>query len=337
MKQQDTDASRETTSGGMMDNNQQTSDMLKMASLWMDTAKSFWMDLGREGASNTSASGDSGSSKSTSFFSNPSSASSDDKKYKTYRTWETSINNFTSLMQMMSTPENQEALAKGIGSLFEGAFQASGDSLENFAEFQKQVMQSFSKIGEHTKAYNFDELDHTVFESFRELYRSELQKYLFVPKVGLPRELHEQFSHFIDKTNIFYSHLMELLYLFSLPFENTNRIMQEKMKEMLNKGEFIDDPKLAYNEWVKVLEGNFMELLRSPDYLRVLNNTISALASYKTAKSEIINVFLKDQQIPTNKDMDAVYKDMYEMKKKIRELTREVSTLKEELKSKNTN
>jgi hypothetical protein len=38
----------------------------------------------------------------------------------------------------------------------------------------------------------------------------------------------------------------------------------------------------------------------------VLNDFIGSLADYKNVKNEVTSAFLKDLQIPTNKEMDAV-------------------------------
>lgn len=309
-----------------MNANQQSNEITGMVEAWMETAKNFWKEMGTAQQA--------GSSKDGFSFPFEKVDEGDDEKYKTYRTWETSVNNFTAFLRLMSAPENQESVLKGANAFSEAMVTAVGDSMENFSEFQSQLVESFSKVGQHTKAYNFDELDHTAFESFRELYRSELQKYLFIPKLGLPREYQEQLSHLLDRTNIFYSHLIELLYLFYVPFEKTNRVLQKRMKVMLENGEFFEDGKQAYQEWLKILEGHYMELLKSEEYTNVLNNTIGSLAEYKNIKNSVIGSFLKDMQIPTNKEMDAVYKDLYQMKKTIRDLSKEVESLQAQLKNK---
>ena len=204
---------------------------------------------------------------------------------------------------------------------------AAGDSLENFTEFQSQAVRNFAKINEHTKAYNFDDLDHDAFESFRKLYQSELQKYLQIPKIGLPREFHEHLSQLTDKSNIFSSYLLEFIYLFSLPFERTNRVMQKRIQHMLENGTFVEDSKQVYNDWIKSLEGNFMELLKSKEYTNVLDKTITSLAAYKSVKTNVVDVFLKEMQIPTSREMNDIYKELYQMKKKIKDLNLKIEKL----------
>ncbi len=299
----------------------------KLVGSWMESTQTFWQALGFQKESTLNGAGfnfnfDSGKEKEEKV---------DEYKYKTYKNWETTVNNYTSLMQSMMAPENHENLAKGFLTFSEGLVETAGETLENFTDFQSQLVKSFAKAGEHTKAYNFDDLDRTTFEAFRELYRTEFQKYLHVPKVGLNREYNEQMSELIDKSNIFSSYLIELLYLFSVPFEKTNWVMQQKIEKMLETGEVVEDSKQAYNEWIKILEGHFMELLKSHEYTEVLNNTITSLAAYKNVKNDVTDIFLKEFQIPTRKDMDDVYRDIYLMKKKIRTLSKQMESLQSEL------
>lgn len=291
---------------------------------WMEMTKVFWKDIGTKGMDNLGSS--------DLLFNFPNNGKQTDDSCKAYKTWETSVNNAISLLKQMGAAKNQESLYKSFSTFFDAVTQASGDSLENFTEFQSQLLKSIAKVGEHTKTFRFDDLDHSTFESFRELYRTELQKYLKIPKIGLPREFHEKLSDLADKSNIFSSHLLELLYQFSTPFEKTNRAMQEKIKKMLEDGEIPTDSKEVYSEWIKALERHFMDLLKSSEYTNVLNNTITSLAAYKGVKNNMTDIFLKEMQIPTGREMDEVYKDIYQMKKKIKELSHQVEILQDKLK-----
>jgi class III poly(R)-hydroxyalkanoic acid synthase PhaE subunit len=304
----------------MTDTTRQDNEMGRLVESWMAMAQNFWQDMGANREEGLGSSG-------LNFDFTGNGNQGDENKYKTYKTWEASVNNSISFLKLMTAPENQDTLYRSVLTYTEALTQAAGDSLENFTEFQSQVVKSFAKVGEHTKAYNLDDLDHSTFESFRELYRSELQKYLKIPKIGLPREFHERLSELADKSNIFSSYLLELIYQFTTPFEKTNRAMQTKIKGMLEGGEVVEDTRQVYNEWIKVLEGHFMELLKSREYTDVLNNTITSLAAYKGVKNEVTDVFLKEMQIPTGREMDEVYKDIYQMKRKIRELSRQVEKL----------
>jgi len=309
----------------MTDHTRQGNEMHKIMEAWMETGKRFWQDMGAQQGQQDRSAG-------TSPFNFARACDdTDDQKHRTYRAWETSVSNFTSFFKLMSAPENRDELLKSATTFTEAMVQATGESLEHISEFQSQLIMSAAKINEHTKAFNLDDLNHEAFESFRELYRAELQKYFQMPKIGLPREFCEQLSQMADRSNIFSSHLAELLYLFAVPIERANHTMQEKTKRMLDRGEFIEDYKQAYNEWIKILELHYAELLKSKEYTHVLNNTINSLAEYKNIKHEVMRFFLKDMQVPTNKEMDEVYKDLYQMKKTIKELKANISALHEKI------
>jgi polyhydroxyalkanoate synthesis regulator phasin len=300
------------------------SEVAKLFESWMDTANKFWRDVESSGGENLKW-GD----VNLDFGFNDDQR--DDDKYRTYRSWETSVKNFTTFLKILSAPENQKAMAESSTSFAEALGQAAGDSFENLLEFQSNLIQSLTRASEHTQSYNFDNLDHSAFQSFRDLYTSEWQKYLHIPKVGLSREQHEQFADLVDKSNIFHTYIAELFYLFSLPFEKSNYSIQQKINAMLEQEEVDNDPAKLYNEWIKILEGNFMQLMKSQEYTNLLNGLIRSLAEYKTVKNDVTNIFLKELQIPTNTEMDEVYKELYVTKKKVKELTRRLEKLEEKL------
>jgi predicted nuclease with TOPRIM domain len=53
----------------------------------------------------------------------------------------------------------------------------------------------------------------------------------------------------------------------------------------------------------------------------------------KDVKNKLVGVYLKELQVPTNKDMDEVYRDIYQMKKKIKEQAKQIAELQKELKA----
>lgn len=252
-------------------------------------------------------------------------------EHSSFRSWEDGLKNMAAVLKLMAAPDNQEALAKGLTAYSEVMAHTTGESIENLLEFQSSALKGLAKMGEHTKAFSIDELDHTAFESYREWYINEFQKYLYTPKIGLPRELHEKSSTLVDKTHIFQTHLAELLFLFTLPLAKANRMMQKKFKAKLKDGEIPEDSSEVYNQWIRELEEHYLELLKSEEYTKVLNHTITSLVDYRELKTDLMSGVLKQMQIPSNKEMDEVYKDLYQMKKQIRMMGREIEKLKNEL------
>jgi hypothetical protein len=247
---------------------------------------------------------------------------------KNFQTWQKNFNMLASLMKLMGQPENQEALTEGMTSLAEMLMHLSEDSVENTMEFQEQLLKTLSLIGQRTKPYTFDDTEQNIFESFRTLYEQEFQKYLYIPQFGLPRFHQENLAKLADKFNVFNFNLSELLYLFSVPMDKTNQAMQDQMNEMLDKGTFFDATTQVYDEWVKTLEGHYMILLKSGKYTQTLKKTIDAMAEYRQARDEVVGQLLKVLPIPTNREMDEVYKELYTLKRQLKALSKEMSQLK---------
>ena len=247
---------------------------------------------------------------------------------KNFQAWQRGLNNLTLFIKLMGLPENQASLINGMESLGEMIVQLSGDSVENTIEFQGQLLKILSLMGQRTEPYTFDDTEQNIFEPYRTLYEQEVQKYLRVPQLGLPKFHQESLSKLMDTFNIFSVNLSELAYLFSVPMYKTSLVMQEKMEERLNNGDFSDDITKAYDEWVKVLEGHYMVLLKSKKYILVLKQTIDSLAEYRKTRDEAMCRILKLLPIPTNREMDDVYKELYTIKRQLRQLSNEMSKLK---------
>ena len=80
-----------------------------------------------------------------------------------------------------------------------------------------------------------------------------------------------------------------------------------------------DNPKVYYQEWIKILEGHYMTLLKSPEYTSKMHATLSAFENFVAAKNEILQDFLQTLPVPTDKDMDELYQEIYLLKKRMRE------------------
>lgn len=150
-----------------------------------------------------------------------------------------------------------------------------------------------------------------------------------IPSLGLARFYQERINRLMDETSQFQMALSEFMYLFIVPFEKTAKVMQEKTEEMMEKGDVPNDFREYYNIYIKVLEGHYMTLLQSPEYVRVMSDTINALVKYKKAKEEVLYDMLNTLPIPTNREMDELYKEFNILKRHVREHEKRMARLEE--------
>ena len=227
---------------------------------------------------------------------------------------------FQAVSSAMSEPPVLDALFRSANILPDivSTFVITG--LKGYFALQQQIIDKMGKIGSHTDAYSFDNIDQEALRVWSEIYKNEIRQYFNVPQLGLSRLYQERVNQALDKFNIFSSALAEFLQLLSLPFEKSFRVLQEKIEDLTRTGSLPEDSRGYYQMWVKILEGHFMTLFQSPEYNKSLGETMTALEDYISARNRILQDMLQSMPVPTRKEMDDLYKEIYLLKKKVRDL-----------------
>jgi class III poly(R)-hydroxyalkanoic acid synthase PhaE subunit len=184
-------------------------------------------------------------------------------------------------------------------------------------------MERLGRIGKSTEAYKFENLDQDAFRAWLEIYDKEFRQFLKVPQLGLTRFYQERTADLVDKFNVFQGAMAEFMYLIYLPMDRTYKVMQEKVEALTKEGELPESSQDYYRMWLKILEGHYMTLFKSPEYTQVLGNTLNAVEEYTAARQQLLQDMMQMFQMPTNKEMDELYKEIYELKRKVKKLEKE--------------
>lgn len=192
--------------------------------------------------------------------------------------------------------------------------------LQGLTSLQTKANDWVEKRGGVFSEADIQELDRELLKTWRDTYEKEFSRYLKLPQIGLTRLYQERAFAAADKMNTFQLELAEYLHLLYLPIEQSLRTVQEKMTEMADDGPLDEKSKTYYNLWIKVLEGHYMELFQTSEYTEAMHKTLYALHEYSNAKQAVINDTLKQLNIPTAQDLDELSKEIYLLKKRVREL-----------------
>jgi hypothetical protein len=103
-----------------------------------------------------------------------------------------------------------------------------------------------------------------------------------------------------------------------LPIEKSFKIVQQKISEMADTGELEDNPKVYYRMWIQILEGCYMELFKQPEFPEALRKTLQALNEFSRSRQAVINDLLRSLSVPTQDDLDELYKEIHVLKKRLR-------------------
>lgn len=242
------------------------------------------------------------------------------KRPRMQESWDTAQKTWQAFSQVMSEPETMETFLKGAGMLPEIFSKIAQTGSKTFVNFQKQWLERTGKLQESTKTYNYEDLKEDAFKAWTELYEKEFRKLFNIPQLGLTRFYQEKMLRSMDNFNIYQATLAEFLRLLFSPMEKSFQVLQEKLAELVDEGQLPEDSKAYYQMWIKILEGHYMTLLQSPEYTRALNKTLNAMSEFSEAKKEVLQDFLNMLPVPTHKEMDELYKEIYLLKKRIKNL-----------------
>ena len=231
-----------------------------------------------------------------------------------------SLKNWQSLAAAMASPESMAAGLKGSGAMPEMLLNLAQTSLGSFLELQQNLIQRLERLGDSVEAYQFEDIDENVFRLWTDIYEREFRRFFQIPQLGLMREYQEKAYQAADKYNLFQSNLAEFMRLLGLPFSRSLQVMQEDLIQRAEKGELSDDFRAYYQTWVKVLEGHFMTLFQTPEYVETLSRTVNALADFSAAKNAAMEDMLGMLPVARRSEIDDMARDLHELKKRVRRL-----------------
>ena len=280
----------------------------EVMSAWMKTAGDFWStlfrtwtDMGRHFPSqDTAPPGDSGGRASSTIHSTM-------KSVQTFSSW-------------LSDPTVIESLLKGSGAMPEILVKMSQSALNGFLQMQQKWVERAGKIGKTTEAFKFEDLDENAFRAWTEIYEKEFRQFFNIPQLGLTRLYQEKINRVADRLTIFQSTFAEFLRLLNLPISRSLTVMQKKLGEMAEKEKLPEDAKTYYQMWIKILEGHYMTLFQSPEYIQTLGKTLETMSAFSMAKNDVIEDMFNSLPIPKQKDVDELYQELYLLKKRVKAL-----------------
>jgi len=236
------------------------------------------------------------------------------------RNLESALKSWKAMSSAMSEPEVGQSAFGVIQAMPEIVLKMTQTGWNGYFTLQRQWYERLMRVGQSTEAYRFDNLDVEALNAWSEMYKEEFQRLLYMPQLGLTRQYQERANKALDKFNLLQVAMGEFLQLLYLPMEKSLQVMVEKMAE---EDQIQENPKVYYQQWIKTLEGHYMTLLQSPEYTQKMGETLEAFENYIGSKNELMQDLLQTLPVPTDKDMDELYREIYLLKKRMRKHEKE--------------
>ena len=254
----------------------------------------------------------------------PPTSTKEDASGHAHASMDAAMKSWQILSSTFSRPETMDSIFKGTGTMPEILVKVAQTGLTGFLELQQKWFERLGRIGKTTEAYTFEDLDENAFRAWSEIYEKEFKQFFNIPQLGLTRFYQEKFNRALDKFNVFQAAVGEFFRLLYLPVTKSYGVMQEKIQEIAEAGELPEDSKQYYQMWIRILEGHYMTLFQSPEYINTLRNVLDTLSEFSAVKDDLLEDVLSTMPLSTQKDMDDLYKEIYLLKKRIKSLEKKL-------------
>ncbi len=195
---------------------------------------------------------------------------------------------------------------------------------DGYLHFQQQWLEMLGVIKDQTDPSKLENPDLESFKAWIDVYEKEFRKFLTTPQLGLTRYYQERMREVLDKFNLFQAKMSEFTYSLFRPMEDSFKVMRERVEELTRGGKLPENPKEYYQMWIKILEDYYLNWFRSSEYARIMNGTLDALEEFTGAKQKFLQGFLQTLAVPSYTDLDDLSKDLYELKRRVKELAKKI-------------
>ncbi|MGD0281472.1 MAG: poly(R)-hydroxyalkanoic acid synthase subunit PhaE [Dissulfurispiraceae bacterium] len=201
-----------------------------------------------------------------------------------------------------------DTFACSAGSFMNPWVEASRKSLKTFPQFLEGHPESFMSIFHNM----FNAFDGTVGRIFH------------VPAVGKDREKIELLMRSLDDLSVYlaksteYQHMMYVTGLAA--FEKVIATVAEK----ISRGEEIKGFDEFFDLWVDVSERTYHALFQTEDFSKMQGEVLEASVNARKHFFKLMELHLYDFPIALRSEMDDLYKTIYELKKKVNGLEKQL-------------
>lgn len=222
-------------------------------------------------------------------------------------------------------PEQIQKFLKDSFNIQESITSTYQDIFGPWVDNSKNLLDNFIK-GAYFDPDGFLEF----FKLWEDNYQKTFGKLLTAPGFGKDKNFYEQQMKTFDKYIDFLFDFAKLsVRLTKVVTESTEEVIRDNF-EMIKSSSEPKSFEEFYDYWKKHLSNSFDKLFFSEEFSKFLGQFVESVMDLKISNDRLMEKILAQFPIPTNKDMDSLYKTVYELKKEVRLLKKELKELKKQ-------
>jgi polyhydroxyalkanoate synthase subunit PhaE len=237
--------------------------------------------------------------------------------------WLSSLNLWQAFFSILTEPKTVAAVFQGIRAPAEIVLRLAQAGWGGYFQLHRQWLEGWEGDGTFSGINDFEVLEGNILKICTDLYENDFRRLLNTPHLRLTSLTQERLNQATEKFNQFQAAMTEFISMLFLPVKKSLRAMvgvggagrQETPPE---------DFKEYYKGWLKIMEGHYMTLFQSPEYVRTLVHTLTALQDFTMAKDALMAEVMEALSLPSRRDLDALYREIYVLKKSMKEMAKKL-------------
>lgn len=237
--------------------------------------------------------------------------------------WLAALNLWQAFFSLLTEPGTITAVFQGIQAPSKIILRMAQAGWGGYFHLHQQWRAGWQGDGSASGEAGYENLDQDIFKACTEIFEQDFRRFLNLPHLGLADIPQEGVIRATVKFNRYQAAMAEFIYLLFLPVKKSLRAMgAERVDD--GPGKPPEDFKDYYKRWLKILEGHYMILFQSAEFIRTLTHTLNALEDFTLAKQELQSEAMAALGLPTRREMDDLYREIYLLKKSMKGLAQKI-------------
>ena len=210
-------------------------------------------------------------------------------------------------------------------------FQQPQQLMETCVKLYQNMMQPWMKLDEElVERVMKGDLDASLdfFNQISEKYDATFGKVVKMMNLGINLEAADEQQKALDAYYQMMFAAGKLAAIMSKTNNDSSKTLTENYQKMLNEGQKVSTFKEFYDLWYNTNEKAMEDLFATATFSKAFAEFTDKYFKYVAANNAVLERNLAKLPIPTNKDMNSLYLTVYNLRKDVRDLKREIESLK---------
>jgi len=224
--------------------------------------------------------------------------------------------------ELLQSPQKMLNMSQDTGELWRLYMEEMQKLAQPWLQSWQQSNGSFGKAMRGDGLAMMDLLNH-----YQDAYEHTFGHLLESPSLGYTRELNEKMLKGFDAWQALHEINFEYQLLLTDAWIKAFEKFQLELVEQAEKEAPITSLEQLANKWYDVADNTFIEIFRSEKYIRTQGQLLSATLTYRLRQREIVELFLKINDLPTRTEVDEAHRNIYLQRKELKALKKTVTQL----------